>query len=62
MGYDAIGFGRNDLRLPAGELVWVVDRFKPLQVGQCGDFWAFTAACEGRADAGEASPSWISSN
>ena len=34
------------------ELVWVVDRFKPLQVGQCGDFWAFTAACEGRADAG----------
>ncbi len=34
------------------ELVWVVDRFKPLQVGQCGDFWAFTAACEGRADVG----------
>jgi hypothetical protein len=34
------------------ELVWVVDRFKPLQVGQCGDFWAFAAACEGRADTG----------
>ncbi len=34
------------------ELVWVVDRFKPIQVGQCGDFWAFTAACEGRADVG----------
>lgn len=34
------------------ELVWVVDKFKPLQVGQCGDFWAFTAACEGRADVG----------
>ena len=34
------------------ELVWVVDRFKPLQVGQCGDAWAFTAACEGRADVG----------
>jgi len=34
------------------ELVWVVDKFKPVQVGQCGDFWAFTAACEARADAG----------
>ena len=33
------------------ELVWVVDKFKPVQVGQCGDFWAFTAACEGRVDA-----------
>jgi len=33
------------------ELVWVFDKFKPLQVGQCGDFWAFTAACEARADA-----------
>jgi hypothetical protein len=32
------------------EAVWVVDRFKPVQVGQCGDFWAFTAACESRAD------------
>jgi hypothetical protein len=32
------------------ELVWVVDKFKPTQVGQCGDFWAFTAACESRAD------------
>jgi hypothetical protein len=34
------------------EAVWVVDKFKPIQVGQCGDFWAFTAACESRADAG----------
>jgi len=34
------------------ELVWVVDKFKPVQVGQCGDFWAFTAACEARADVG----------
>jgi hypothetical protein len=34
------------------EIVWVVDKFKPVQVGQCGDFWAFTAACESRADAG----------
>jgi uncharacterized protein DUF1302 len=32
------------------ELVWVWDKFTPVQVGQCGDFWAFTAACEGRAD------------
>jgi len=34
------------------EAVWVVDKFKPVQVGQCGDFWAFTAACEVRIDAG----------
>ena len=33
------------------ELVWVFDKFTPVQVGQCGDFWAFTAACEGRVDA-----------
>ena len=33
------------------ELVWVFDKFTPVQVGQCGDFWAFTAACEGRIDA-----------
>jgi uncharacterized protein DUF1302 len=34
------------------ELVWVFDRFTPVYVGQCGDFWAFTAACEARIDAG----------
>ena len=34
------------------ELVWVFDKFMPVQVGQCGDFWAFTAACEARADVG----------
>jgi Protein of unknown function (DUF1302) len=34
------------------ELVWVFDKFTPVQVGQCGDFWAFTAACEARADFG----------
>jgi len=33
------------------ELVWVLDRFLPIQVGQCGDPRAFAAACEGRADA-----------
>ena len=33
------------------ELVWVFDKFTPLYVGQCGDFWAFTAACEARIDA-----------
>ena len=32
------------------ELVWVFDKFTPVQVGQCGDFWAFTAACEARVD------------
>ncbi|HTO52469.1 MAG TPA: DUF1302 family protein [Myxococcota bacterium] len=32
------------------ELVWVWDKFTPVQVGQCGDFWAFAAACEARAD------------
>jgi hypothetical protein len=34
------------------EFVWVFDKFMPVQVGQCGDFWAFTAACEARADVG----------
>jgi len=34
------------------EVVWVFDKFMPVQVGQCGDFWAFTAACEARADVG----------
>jgi hypothetical protein len=34
------------------EFAWVVDRFLPDQFGQCGEPWAFTAACEGRADAG----------
>jgi len=39
--------GLEDVSL---ELVWVWDKFMPVQVGQCGDFWAFTAACEARAD------------
>ena len=34
------------------EFVWVFDRFAPTQVGQCGEPYAFTAACEARADAG----------
>jgi len=45
------------------EFVWVFDKFMPVQVGQCGDFWAFTAACEaasttvsGRAAASAAPP------
>lgn len=41
--------GLDDVSL---ELVWVFDKFTPVQVGQCGDFWAFTAACEARADVG----------
>jgi hypothetical protein len=41
--------GLEDVSL---ELVWVFDKFTPVQVGQCGDFWAFTAACEARADVG----------
>jgi hypothetical protein len=32
------------------EFVWVVDRFTPVQVGQCGEARAFLAACEGRID------------
>jgi hypothetical protein len=34
------------------EFAWVFDRFIPDQFGQCGEPWAFTAACEARADAG----------
>jgi hypothetical protein len=34
------------------EFAWVFDRFLPDQFGQCGENWAFTAACEARADAG----------
>jgi hypothetical protein len=41
--------GLEDVSL---ELVWVFDKFTPVYVGQCGDFWAFTAACEARADVG----------
>ena len=39
--------GMQDVSL---ELVWAFDKFTPVQVGQCGDFWAFTAACEARTD------------
>jgi len=34
----------------SAELVLVVDRFSPVQLGQCGDPQAFTAACEARTD------------
>ena len=34
------------------EFAWVWDRFIPDQFGQCGEPYAFTAACEARADAG----------
>ncbi len=34
------------------ELAWIFDRFRPAQFGQCGEPYAFTAACEARADAG----------
>jgi hypothetical protein len=34
------------------EFAWVFDRFIPDQFGQCGEPYAFTAACEARADAG----------
>jgi hypothetical protein len=34
------------------ELVWNFDRFVPLQFGQCGEPYAYTLACQGRADAG----------
>jgi hypothetical protein len=32
------------------EAVWVFDRFIPDQFGQCGEPWAFTVACQARAD------------
>ncbi len=34
------------------EFAWVFDQFIPDQFGQCGEAYAFTAACEARADAG----------
>lgn len=34
------------------EFVTIFDKFLPLQFGQCGEPYAFTAACESRADAG----------
>jgi hypothetical protein len=34
------------------ELAWVFDKFTPDQFGQCGEAWAFTVACQARADAG----------
>ena len=47
------GFGDvgplQDLSL---ELAWVFDRFLPLQFGQCGEPYAYTASCQSRADAG----------
>jgi hypothetical protein len=33
------------------EFVWNFDRFVPLQFGQCGEPYAYTLACQGRADA-----------
>jgi hypothetical protein len=35
----------------SAEFVWVFDRFRPVQLGQCGEPYAFTTACELRADA-----------
>jgi hypothetical protein len=32
------------------ELVWVFDRFLPIQLGQCGEPRAFSGACQGRSD------------
>ena len=47
------GFGNvGPLEDVSLEFAWVWDRFIPDQFGQCGEPWAFTAACEGRADAG----------
>ena len=33
------------------EFVWIFDRFTPMQFGQCGEAYAYTLACQGRADA-----------
>jgi hypothetical protein len=54
LGLDIIhSFGRvgalEDVSL---EFVWMFDRFLPLQLGQCGEPYAFTFACEARADVG----------
>ena len=34
------------------EFAWIFDRFLPLQFGQCGEPYAYTATCQARADAG----------
>jgi len=34
------------------EFAWIFDRFLPDQFGQCGEPYAFTQACQARADAG----------
>lgn len=34
------------------ELAWVIDKWKPLQFGQCGEAYAYAIACQARADAG----------
>lgn len=33
------------------ELLWIFDHFLPIQFGQCGEPYAYTAACQGRTDA-----------
>ena len=33
------------------EGLWIFDRFLPSQLGQCGEPYAYTQACQGRADA-----------
>jgi hypothetical protein len=35
----------------AVEFAWVFDKFRPNQFGQCGEPYAYTIACQGRADA-----------
>jgi hypothetical protein len=46
------GFGRvGPLEDVSVEAAWVFDKFTPDQFGQCGEAWAFTVACQARADA-----------
>ncbi len=46
------GFGQvGPLEDVSTEFVWVFDQFRPVQLGQCGEPYAFTTACELRADA-----------
>ncbi len=54
LGLDVIhSFGRvGGLEDVSLEFVWGFDRFLPLQLGQCGEPYAFTFACEARADVG----------
>ena len=44
----------------SAEVAWVFDKFMPDQFGQCGEPWAFTVACQARANvAGTTSSTFV---